>query len=143
VGEYQFWHVGSWQEEQRLAIAREQQIDLPGPLAFAPDGRLLALARSELEVQLFDPATSRQVARLPSPSPQIIVALRFSPEGSRLAVATEDSLVELWDLRRVREWLAERRLDWDGPPYRAPQWAERPEPLRVEVLPGGPAAPKR
>jgi hypothetical protein len=51
--------------------------------------------------------------------------------------------VELWDLRRIRAWLAERGLDWDGPPYPAPPWGERPEPLRVEVLTGGPAAPKR
>jgi len=113
---YQFWRVDSWQEELNLSIDRSPS-GLPGPMAFAPDGRLLALARSTLEVQLFDPHTGRQVARLPSPFPQIISCLCFSPDGSRLAVATEAGTVELWDLRHIRRELAEMGLDWDQPPY--------------------------
>jgi WD40 repeat protein len=102
-------------------------------MAFAPDGRLLALARSTLEVQLFDPHSSRQVARLPSPSPQIISCLCFSPDSSRLAVATEAGTVELWDLRRIRQELAEMGLDWDLPPYPPAVPADETRPLTVLV----------
>ena len=130
---YQFWRVGSWQEVLNLSINRESLSGLPGPMAFAPDGRLLALARSTLEVQLLDPHTSRQVARLPSPSPQIISCLCFSPDSSRLAVATEAGTVELWDLRRIRQELAEMGLDWDLPPYPPAVPAEETRPLRVLV----------
>src|SRR5262249_11137706 len=53
---YRFWHVPSWHEEAGLAVDRVPPFILPGPLAFAPDpdGRLLALARSTTEVQLYE-----------------------------------------------------------------------------------------
>jgi len=133
AGKYQFWRVGSWQEDLDLSINRESPSGLPGPMAFAPDGRLLALARSTLEVQLFHADTGRQIARLPSPSPQIISYLCFSPDGSQLAIATEAGTVELWDLRRIRQGLAELGLDWDLPPYPPAVPADDTGPLTVIV----------
>src|SRR5262249_41249726 len=143
---YRFWHVPSWQEEAGLAVDREQPHLLPRPLAFAPDGRLLALARSTTEVQLYDLTPDgriAQVARLPSPAPQLISALSFSPDGSQLAVATEAGSVELWDLRRIRERLTDLGLDWDLPPYPPSRWDDRPGPLQMDVVGGEPVPLRR
>ena len=40
----------------------------------------------------------------------------FSPDGDRLAVATNGDHVQLWDLRLIRQQLAAMGLDWDQPP---------------------------
>src|SRR5207302_9595369 len=46
-----------------------------------------------------------------------IVAMRFSPDGSQLAVTTMGHVIQLWDLRDIRRKLQALSLDWDAPPY--------------------------
>ena len=48
--------------------------------------------------------------------PQNIVAMRFSPDGSQLAVATMGHVIQLWDLRDIRRQLQALSLDWDAYP---------------------------
>jgi len=113
VDEFRSWQVGSW-EPGRLRVRREWN-GTPGSLAFRADGKGLALADSLREVRLVDPATGQELATLAAPSPQAIVALAFSPDGSRLAAACRDRVVQLWDLRLIRQQLAELHLDWNQP----------------------------
>jgi WD40 repeat protein len=42
----------------------------------------------------------------------------FRPDGRRLATATDDRSVQVWDLREIRRQLARMRLDWHLPPPR-------------------------
>jgi hypothetical protein len=93
-------------------------------------------------VQLIEPATGRQVATLPNPESRWVNCLAFSPDGSRLAVSTsptgpeeEEAELRLFDLRVIRQQLAEMGLDWDLPPYPAPfAWeGGSVQPLQVDL----------
>src|SRR5262249_3453006 len=55
--------------------------------------------------------------RLLAPDAHRIECLRFSPEGSQLAASTQGRVIQLWDLRAIRQELREVGLDWDLPPY--------------------------
>jgi hypothetical protein len=85
-------------------------------------------------VQLFDLAAGAEVARLLAPDAHFIDRFRFAPDGSRLAVATENRVIQLWDLRAVRQELRKMGLDWDLPPY--PDYPLAPgEKVRVALFP--------
>jgi serine/threonine protein kinase/WD40 repeat protein/Flp pilus assembly protein TadD len=113
VTSHEFWRVGTWEPERKLE--RAERNNVPGPLAFSPDGRLLAVAHSGRAIRLLEPETGRLVATLTAPAELLLADLRFSPDGGRLAAATEGHAVQLWDLRLIRQQLAEIGLDWDHP----------------------------
>jgi hypothetical protein len=98
-------------------LPREHAGFWSGPLAFSPDGRLLALARTPVEIQLVDLATFDEVARLLAPDARHIIGLRFSPDGGRLAANTENRIIQLWDLRTIGQALREMGLDEGLPAY--------------------------
>jgi len=64
-----------------------------------------------------DPATGQEFATLQPREQQIISALAWSPDGSKLAVNTSTQFIQLWDLRLIRSELATMGLDWELPPY--------------------------
>jgi serine/threonine protein kinase/WD40 repeat protein/tetratricopeptide (TPR) repeat protein len=132
--DYAFWQVGSWQPRHR--IPREQR-NLPS-VAFTPDGKLVALACTLWDIRIVHPATGRDVASLASPEPRPMANFAFSPDGTRLAVATRCNFLEVWDLRAVRRQLAAIGLDWDLPyPAAAPSTDEEErgatKPLHVQA----------
>jgi eukaryotic-like serine/threonine-protein kinase len=108
--EYRFWEVGSWRPG--LRIPRTPQT-VPGPLAFTTDGKILAIAHSLREVRLLETATGRELATLIAPEPLGIRGLCFRPDGEQLAVVCANRALQLWDLRRIRERLAEMELNWE------------------------------
>jgi WD40 repeat protein len=112
--DFRFYRVGSWQAG--LVLPRDAGELMPGPMAFARDGGVLAIARTLTDVQLVDPTTGRALASLQAPEPQQVSWLCFSPDGARLAVATTGDHVRLWDLGLIRRQLAAMGLDWDRPP---------------------------
>jgi WD40 repeat protein/Tfp pilus assembly protein PilF len=107
--EFRFWKPGSW--ESRHAVPR--QGDLSGAMAFTPDGGLLAIARTRTLVQLIDPDTGVELADLEVPDADSISSLAFNRDGTLLAAARANQVVHVWDLRRLRSWLAKFGLDWD------------------------------
>jgi WD40 repeat protein len=109
--EYQFWEVGSWRPGP-LRIPRTPPTG-PGPLAFSTDGKILAIVHPFCEVRLIETASGRQLATLAAPEPHPIRWLCFRPDGEQLAVACEKGVLQLWDLRRLRQRLTEIGLDWD------------------------------
>jgi WD40 repeat protein len=132
VEEYRWWNLET--HAPGLRITREQDPGLSGRMAFSPDGRMVAIARSQWIVSILDSADGRELARLEHPNQQLISALAFSPSGAQLAVATEAHLIQLWNLRKMREELAALKLDWDQPPFPPPPASSTNEPLRVVVL---------
>jgi WD40 repeat protein len=86
---------------------------MPGLIAFAHDGRSMAITPSQRQVRLIDTDTGRTLANLSAPDPRQIRGLCFSPDDSRLAMATDDLAVRVWDLRAIRRHLAALRLDRD------------------------------
>jgi serine/threonine protein kinase/WD40 repeat protein len=104
-----FWRVGSWECEHRIRLDRTSS---PAEIAFAPDGSRFAVARSMTEVLILDPNTFREVARLQSPEPELILRFTFSPDASKLAAGVGSSLFEIWDLDLIHRNLAEIGLGW-------------------------------
>lgn len=87
--------------------------------AFTPDGSLIASNLSADTISLLDPRDGREITSLRHPSPHPVSGLAFSSDHSRLAVLCIGHVVQIWDLRRLREELAGRDLDWKHPPFPA------------------------
>ena len=100
-----------------------------GPPFYSPDGRILALTRNSYQIQLLDGSTWNELATLDATQPYIASILAFSPDGSLLVAASGTNAVTVWDLRLIRERLAELKLDWAQPDYPSGQRlpAEHPE----------------
>ena len=94
-GDYRTWHLPDG------TIARLGKGRL-GDVAFSPDGQRLAVA-SGIGVWLYDVATSRELALIPTAS--WLNSVVFSPDGRLLASASGDSTVKLWDVA-TREKIA-------------------------------------
>jgi WD40 repeat protein/serine/threonine protein kinase len=90
----------------------------PACLCFSPDGQRLAVAgadqREQGEVKIWDVTAEPDACTLPAaPGAMGVMALAFSPDGSKLAAATRAGAVTLHDLTAPR----------DGPPLRAHEGA--------------------
>jgi WD40 repeat protein len=107
--DYRCWAIDSW--EPRWRIPRDHA-SVPGPMAFSADGRTLAIALSNKLARLIDAATGRVLADLTAPDPLPISWMCFCPDAGRLAVASGNHSINLWDLRRIRRQLAGMNLDW-------------------------------
>src|SRR5262249_12445895 len=126
--EFRFRETSTW--TLGPVLRRTQGGESIGTADFSPDGRLLALTISRHDVQLCDAGTGQELALLRSPQPMFLTQPCFSPDGSRLAVTTAGQGIQSWDLRLIRQPLAEIGLDWALPPYRPPP-SEGQEPLQV------------
>jgi WD40 repeat protein len=115
--EYSFRDTSDWQVRHRVALGFGGAV--AGPLAFSPDGRLLALAANGRDIQLLNPANGAELATLTAPDAQPLEQIAFSGDGTRLAACLDGRAIQLWDLRMLREELAALGLDWpDAPPTR-------------------------
>src|SRR5262249_31296416 len=112
-------------------------------VAFAPDGRTVAVAGSEPALGLWEAATCHERRRLAGPGGEVR-AVAFAPDGRRLAAAAGDTPVLVWDVdavgppatrpgrpleaRRLEELWGELADPDAGKAYRAMQaLAEAPE----------------
>src|SRR5207244_4155038 len=106
------WQVGSWEKHRVCA-------QLNRPVAFSPDGRLLA-GETAGRFRLIDLETGRELVQLEDPEQARPAFLTFSPDGSRLLVSSNlGQAVHIWDLRALRAGLADIGLDWDAPAFPA------------------------
>jgi WD40 repeat protein len=108
---FRLWRVGSWTAGP--VIRRDHLEPTAGAMAFSLDARIMALAQSSSIVALVEPASGREIARLWGPDPQYINGLCFSPDAAQLAIATNNRVVRVWDLRLIRQQLQQLNLDWD------------------------------
>jgi tetratricopeptide (TPR) repeat protein len=92
----------------------------------SPDSRLALICMSEGYARLIEIATGRELVRIEPPDGSLR-PMTFTPDGTRLLEPCNEGL-RVWDLRRIRRWLAELGVDWDGPAY-------PPEPVRPSPLP--------
>src|SRR5262249_1629851 len=122
--------VGSWS----LAASRRWTTTEGGRFAgFSPDGKTLATTDRNA-IHLVASPSLTELATLECPSPLALGLLCFSPDGCRLARTTGDRLIELWDLRLIREQLVAMKLDWDAPPLPAPATNQFAGKIIVTVL---------
>ncbi len=107
------WETASWKLVQELPW---ESSGIPWvAISFSPDGALLAVSGSDGAVWLLHGGDYHEVARLESPSPQHVHDVVFDSIGSQLAVCANGA-INIWDLRAIRESLAEMHLDWSPPP---------------------------
>jgi WD40 repeat protein len=129
---FELREAGSWKSAPPLLFPEGRP--LLGAAAFSPDGRVLAVVRDQYAVQLFNLATFRSLGILAAPEDRAMNVLEFSPDGSRLGAGCISGRLRVWDLRRIRQRLAEYGLDWDRPPL-PPADATPTAALRMRVPP--------
>src|SRR5262249_26039597 len=71
-------------------------------LAYAADGKTLAVAREEREVYLLDPVDGRPRAVLRGQE-ESVMAVAFAPDGKTVATASPDNTVRLWEAATGKE----------------------------------------
>jgi len=113
---YRLYRTGSWELRFELTGSQNQLAEA-GLSALSPDGEIWAIGNPPNNTHLYSTATGRQLAILEPPHRAAMASLAFSPDGTTLAVMQRDSVVQLWDLRYLRQELAALNLDWDLPPY--------------------------
>jgi WD40 repeat protein len=129
--EARLYAVGSWECVQTLP---REAGGVQVAIAFASDSRMAAVACSPTKVRLLAVPSFRELATLESPDPQLLSWLCFSPDGARLAAATETKQIQLWDLASIRRQLAAMNLDWDAPPLPPAPTNEFHGPITVTIL---------
>jgi WD40 repeat protein len=110
-GLFRIFRVGEWRDPVTLEGA-SGEIPLAGASAFSPDGTMVAVSLPPHEIRLVNAASGATLARLPNPERFGITALRFSPDGHRLAITTLERTLIVWDLQGLRRALGELGLDW-------------------------------
>jgi WD40 repeat protein len=81
----------------------------------------LALSDNFGDIRLVETETNREVARLTGPEPMWYLPACFTPDGTKLiATCTSGKAIYIWDLRLLRQELAELGLDWDWPVFPPP-----------------------
>jgi WD40 repeat protein len=113
-GEHRFYRVGDW-KTPAFRHPRRLASDQHAPVAFAQDGRTVAVAWSRHTIQLLKLPISggrdlELIATLESPDRLPLEVLAFSPNGGRLAAATDRQIVQFWNLALLRERLVALNL---------------------------------
>ncbi len=120
-GRFDFYQIGAWQRPA-FQIPRRTASELHAPAAFSQDGSMVALAISRYTIELLrlneaDPARPDVIATLEAPDRDPLEMLAFSPDGRRLAAATRDHTIQLWNLKLLRDGLAELDLQKNWPEF--------------------------
>jgi WD40 repeat protein len=123
AGQFCFYRVGLW-KEPAFSIPRKGSPNHHAPVAFTKDGLTAAISSSRYTVQLVRLPQGhshanqlKMVATLASLDRSPLEMLAFSPDGRALAAATADRTIQLWNLARLRNGLAELDLARDWPEY--------------------------
>jgi WD40 repeat protein len=131
---YAIHEVGTWSLQR--SFSRDADNSLPGPCAWSPDGKFLAITLAQGAVTMVDATTGAVAARLSSPQPRGILSLEVTPEGESLIAGCANGAVEVWDLRVIAAGLETIGLELES--GLVPLVARRPaRPLRVELAEDG------
>ena len=129
-----FWQVGTWQRGQDLRHSGNQ----PGPMAFSRDGGIFAMAVSPTTIELIQFPSRERLARLENPDRRRLLSLTFSPDARRLAAASTEQLVLMWDLALISRELSELNLRGKLPAFPEKSLDSRPLAVEPEHKPAEP-----
>jgi WD40 repeat protein len=108
------WSTETWQPGP---VFNHSGSNWPGSMAFSPHGSLLALAHTPTSIELIDLKTLTVVATLTLPMSTRAGFMQFSPDESQLALTADQQACFLFDLRQIRNSLADLGLDWEQQPF--------------------------
>ena len=112
--EFCFWEIGTWLKTKSLP---REFCPYPGMVVYSADGRVMALELSSAIISLIDVETGVTLAKLEDPYRDRPGWMSFTPDGTRLVVAsTYARTVHVWDLYSIRAQLETMDLDWDSLP---------------------------
>jgi WD40 repeat protein len=112
IHEFCIWETGTWRLHRRVPRTGG---NLPGNIAFAPAGGILALQTGLAQIRFVDPDTVQEFCTIDIPDGESSGPIAFLPDGSGfVSVASLDGHVHLWDLALIRRQLASLGLDWDS-----------------------------
>ena len=125
-----FWEVGTWKLVRRFPCNSSY-----GAAAFSANGKIAALKTSYETVQLVNCETGIPFAQVHPPQKGTVSWIALTPDGSKLVAGLmgQTRAIGTWDLRAIRNRLAELGLDWDQPPYPPASSSDEIKPVRVEV----------
>ena len=92
--------------ERRFAHDRRNPNQLAGPVAFAPDGAIVAATQAMTSVQLLRSEDGVSLALLDNPYGQRIREMAFSGDGQRVVALTTEGTFFVWDLDVIRARLS-------------------------------------
>jgi WD40 repeat protein len=101
----QLWDVASCRKVRRFEYAPPEDMlaewNLHAPLAFSPDGKLVAAASTvDNSIVVWSVATGRQVATLRGHGGRVHT-LAFTPDGRRLLSGSADTTALMWDVSQL------------------------------------------
>jgi WD40 repeat protein/DNA-binding SARP family transcriptional activator len=120
--------LGGWEPAPDYPPAFALSSDYPPAFALSPDGRALAFARLDGRVELIDAETLRKTASFEAFPGRAAVAIDYSADGRRLAVAGEGGGVGVWDVESGEQLGALLRAP------RGPRGPETVNPRTVSAL---------
>lgn len=112
--EFRLWRTDTWKALPQ-SISGDGVTEI-NPLAFSPDGQLLALLHAGYDVQIVRVPSCAVIATLRPPTPASISSLCFSPDSATLAALEWSGRLDLWDLNALRHELQKWDLDWNLAP---------------------------
>ncbi|MDJ0756305.1 MAG: WD40 repeat domain-containing protein [Ardenticatenaceae bacterium] len=90
-GSVYFWNVADGTQNQVIEAGSWPN----NPIAFSPDGQLLALTRNTLEVELWDRQKKQLIHTLEGPE-AMILELAFTPDGRAVSSFSTDGIARYW-----------------------------------------------
>jgi eukaryotic-like serine/threonine-protein kinase len=119
--EYVFWRSGSW---EKCHTVKRSEANQRGPLAFSPDGRMVAVVPTPSAVRLIESSGGTEIATLLPCRRELISWLAFSADARMLAVACEEGNIHVWRLDliadQLQRWKIVSSTELLGKYYRAP-----------------------